>query len=133
MTTNRTPWGLVLAASLTFLPACQRAPSAQASISNAELAQEIAGGHAPLILDVRTEEEFRSGHIPGAHNVPIDQLPAQLSSLGIAKSDEVVVHCERGARAAKAEQLLEASGYSHVVDLQGHMKGWRESGLPQEQ
>lgn len=112
--------------------ACQRAPSARATISSAELAQQIQSGHAPIVLDVRSEEEFRSGHIPGARNVPIDQLEGQLATLGIAKSDEVVVHCERGARAAKAEALLDAAGYQHVVDLQGHMKGWRESGLPQE-
>ncbi|HTO06797.1 MAG TPA: rhodanese-like domain-containing protein [Myxococcota bacterium] len=123
---------LVIVVSLLAGLACQRAPSARATISSAELAQQIQSGHAPIVLDVRSEEEFRSGHIPGARNVPIDQLEGQLATLGIAKSDEVVVHCERGARAAKAEALLDAAGYQHVVDLQGHMKGWRESGLPQE-
>jgi len=122
----------VIVVSLLAGLACQRAPSARATISSAELAQQIQSGHAPIVLDVRSEEEFRSGHIPGARNVPIDQLEGQLATLGIAKSDEVVVHCERGARAAKAEALLDAAGYQHVVDLQGHMKGWRESGLPQE-
>ena len=123
---------LVLAPSFALFLGCQRLLSAHTSISGAELAQEIQNGRAPLILDVRTEEEYRSGHIPGARNVPIDQLEGQLATLGIAKSDEVVVHCERGARAAKAEALLTSAGYEHVVDLQGHMKGWRDSGLPQE-
>jgi rhodanese-related sulfurtransferase len=132
MTNTRVLWGLLLAVSLAFSAGCQRAPSARGTISGAELAQQIQSGHAPVILDVRTEEEYRAGHIPGARNVPIDQLAKQLPSLGIAKSDEVVVHCEMGGRAAKAEDVLAAAGYQHVVDLQGHMKGWRESGLPQE-
>lgn len=129
--TNKRALSFLLVASFALLSGCQRAP-AQGSISGAELAKEIQGGHAPIILDVRSVEEYRSGHIPGARNVPIDQLEGQLASLGIAKSDEVVVHCEGGVRAAKAEALLTAAGYQHVVDLQGHMKGWRDSGLPQE-
>jgi phage shock protein E len=132
MTNTRVLSSLLLVASLALFTGCQRAPSARASISGTELAQQIKTGHAPVILDVRSEEEYKTGHIPGSRNVPIDQLASQLPSLGIAKSDEIVVHCELGGRAAKAEQVLASAGYEHVVDLQGHMKGWRESGLPQE-
>jgi phage shock protein E len=123
---------LILVVGLATSAGCQEAAHARESVSGAQLAKQIESGHAPVILDVRTEEEYKAGHIPGARNVPLDQLASHLPTLGIAKSDEVVVHCERGGRAAKAEELLSASGYEHVVDLQGHMKGWRESRLPQE-
>jgi len=123
---------LALASVLALSFACQRPQQSPAvgSISNQTLAEEIRSGKPPLILDVRTPEEFQAGHIPGAVNIPHDQLASRLSELPIAKSDQVVVHCELGGRAAKAESVLVASGYTKVVDLQGHMKGWRESGLP---
>ena len=121
---------LLLGAALV---ACQPASDATGqTISNAALAERIKSGTAPVILDVRTPDEYRAGHIPGAINIPIDQLPTRLSEIPIAKSDEVVVHCERGPRAARAEAILSKDGYAHVVDLEGHMKGWRESGLPVE-
>jgi phage shock protein E len=123
----------LIAAALVLALACQPAPPhAKSSISNAELAAELRKGAAPVILDVRSPEEYRAGHIPGSLNVPLDQLAARLPELKLAKSDEVVVHCERGPRAAQAEALLAKDGYEHVVDLEGHMKGWRESGLPVE-
>ena len=125
----------LIAAAIVLALACQQPAPPQAakpSISNAELAAELKKGAAPVILDVRTPEEYRAGHIPGSLNVPLDQLAARLPELGLAKSDEVVVHCERGGRAAQAEALLAKDGYEHVVDLEGHMKGWRESGLPVE-
>ena len=117
---------LVLVAAI----ACGPAGVTRPAISNAQLAAQIKDGHAPLVLDVRTSEEFEAGHIPGAVNIPIDQLPSRLGELRVAKTDEIVVHCERGPRAAKAEALLEQSGYTGVVDLAGHMNGWREAGLP---
>ena len=123
----------LIAAALALALACQPAPpQAKTSISNSELAAELKKGAAPVILDVRTPEEYRAGHIPGSLNVPLDQLAARLPELALAKSDEVVVHCERGGRAAQAEAILAKDGYEHVVDLEGHMKGWRESGLPVE-
>jgi phage shock protein E len=124
---------VLVATALVCTLACQ--PAAQTTrptISSAELAAQIKSGTAPLILDVRTPDEYRSGHIPGSVNIPIDQLPARLAEIRIAKADEVVVHCEVGGRAAKAEAILARAGYGQVVDLDGHMKAWRESGLPVE-
>lgn len=122
----------MLAACLWLLAACGRSGDAAASISSSELAERIEEGTAPLILDVRSETEYRSGHIPGAVNIPQDQLAERLSELDVPKSEEVVVHCEGGRRAALAEQVLVESGYTHVLDLEGHMKGWRASALPIE-
>jgi len=117
---------------LAAVIACGPAAPGRHAISNTELATKIQQGQAPLVLDVRTPEEFKSGHIPGAVNIPIDELGSRLGELRIGKGDEVVVHCEKGARAAKAEALLQQSGYADVVDLSGHMKGWRDAGLPVE-
>lgn len=123
----------VALALLAAVAACApEAPAGTPPIAPAELADRLAAGTAPVILDVRSPEEYEAGHIPGAVNVPHDQLAAQLESLDLPKSSEVVLHCERGGRAREAEEVLNEAGYSHVRDLSGHMQVWRAKGLPVE-
>lgn len=74
------------------------------------------------LIDVRTPQEFASGHITGAHNVPLQVLGGSLSSLG-QRGDKVVVYCHSGARSAHARGLLEAAGFE-VCDL-GPMAAWQ--------
>lgn len=97
-----------------------------------ELAARIASGDAPLILDVRTPGEFADGHLPGARNLPHDTLADRLNALGVAKSDEIVVHCHSGRRAEVAESILREAGYTNVRDLTGHWQEWKRAGLPTE-
>ena len=115
--------------------ACERAPETtgtDAPIAAAELAARIEAGSAPLILDVRTPEEFAAGHIPGAVNIPHDQLASRLAELEAEESAEIVVHCQAGGRARSAGAVLTDAGYLRVRDLDGHMAGWRRAGLPTE-
>ena len=123
----------VTAASL-LLGACGSnvEESAGTLITADQLAHRIQAGSPPLVLDVRTREEYAQGHIPGAINIPHDELPTRLAELPIAKSEEVVVHCQSGGRARLAEEALRGSGYSNVLDLEGHWRGWQGAGLPTE-
>ncbi|MGZ3418567.1 MAG: rhodanese-like domain-containing protein [Polyangiales bacterium] len=70
-----------------------------------------------LLLDVRSPEEFAARHLPGAKNVPVDQLADRLSELG-PTSRPIVVHCRSGARSARATAVLRAAGYQ-VTDFGG--------------
>ena len=105
-------------------------PVATATITGAELAARLDGDDAPLVLDVRTEDEFAEGHIPGAVNIPHTELAARLLELPDDRSAEIVVHCRSGKRAKTAEAILLGAGYQRVTDLEGHMLGWAEAGLP---
>ena len=102
-------------------------------ISVAELAEQIQLGQAPLIVDVRSETEYAQGRIPGAVNIPYDQLGDRLSEIDAAKTDEIVVLCRSGYRARIAEKILIEAGYSDVRDLVGHMNTWDRAGYPIEQ
>lgn len=114
----------LLALSLLAL-ACAAGSSEDATISPDALAERISGATAPLVLDVRTSNEFASGHVPGAVNVPHTELSSRLAELGDARDREVVVYCERGGRAALAEQLLREAGFRSVLHLEGDMSAWR--------
>jgi rhodanese-related sulfurtransferase len=106
--------------------------SAGTPISAAELADRIQAGSPPLILDVRDQREYALGHIPGAINIPVHEVSTRLAELPIAKSEEIVVHCGIGRRAATAEETLRENGYTNVRDLDGHWKEWQAAGLPTE-
>ena len=95
-----------------------------------ELAARVSSGTAPAILDVRSRDEFAAGHIPGALNVPVDELSDELDSLTVSRDAELVVHCEVGGRAAAAIAMLEAAGFTGVAELAGHMQHWRAAELP---
>ena len=96
-----------------------------------ELANKIAAGKAPQIIDVRTGFEFRSGHITGALNAPIWKIMLRLTALPADKQTAMVVLCELGPRAVIAKAILGFIGYRNISLLDGHMAGWRRSGLPQ--
>ncbi len=114
--------------------AVQRAPTPTLSspqvITSADLVKRLEGEDVPVILDVRSPEEFADGHIPGAINVPYDQIAANLDSLESFLTAEIVVYCRTGRRAGVAEKALREAGFTQVVDLEGHMISWNEAGLP---
>lgn len=85
--------------------------------------KEIRSG--AKLIDVRTPEEFASGHLKGAVNIPYDQISSRLAEVGNDKGQPVVVYCRSGKRSAKAKDTLEGLGYNRVVNGGGYeaMKG----------
>ena len=71
---------------------------------------------APVIIDVRTPQEFATGSIEGAVNLPLKGLPDSLLNEGMELDEEVVVYCRSGRRSAEAKTLLKAAGFELVFD-----------------
>jgi rhodanese-related sulfurtransferase len=88
------------------------------------------GTKAPYVLDVRTAEEYVGGHVPGAVNIPHDQVAARLAE--VPKDREVVLYCRSGRRAQLAAEVLAENGYARLQHLQGDMTAWAEQGRPVE-
>jgi phage shock protein E len=75
-----------------------------------------------LLLDVRSTGEFAGGHLPGAVNVPVDDVPERMRH--VAGHDRViVVYCRSGMRSSRAAGLLRRAGFCTVHDL-GGMANW---------
>ena len=74
------------------------------------------------LIDVRTPEEFESGHLSAAKNLPLRELAARLGELE-PKSAPVVLYCESGTRSAVARRILKRGGFTAVYDL-GAMRRW---------
>jgi hydroxyacylglutathione hydrolase len=83
-----------------------------------------------VLLDVRGEEEWKAGHIPGSLNVPLGDLEQRLGE--IPRTRPLIVHCQTGTRAAVAASLLRARGFSDVRVFTGGFAQWRSAGLLME-
>lgn len=77
--------------------------------------------NTPLVVDVRTPEEFRSGAYPGAINISLDELQQRIDELG-AKDREITLYCASGARSAYAQRVLQHFGFSNVRNGGGLMQ-----------
>jgi rhodanese-related sulfurtransferase len=104
--------------------ACQAETSNIETITPAELSRRLKEPNPPIILDVRTRDEYSSGHIDTALNLPHDELERRLGEIPGNKTSEIVVYCRSGKRARIAENILIEKGYQNVKDLGGHWQGW---------
>ena len=95
---------------------------ARRDIDVAELATELAKEEAPVVVDVRTIEEFAEGHVPGALNIPLDELMERTSDL--PEGEEVFLICRSGGRSSRAADMLVASG-RNAVNIKGGTLAWQ--------
>nr|WP_239456619.1 rhodanese-like domain-containing protein [Nocardioides solisilvae] len=91
----------------------------------------FAAAHAEggFVLDVREDDEFRSGHVPGAHHVPMQEVPDRLDEL--PRDQRVHVICRSGSRSRQVVDYLRSQGVdaANVADGTG---GWAARGWPLE-
>ncbi|MBN0042550.1 rhodanese-like domain-containing protein [Streptomyces actuosus] len=100
------------------------------SITPAVLQRLMDEERAPRMLDVRTPGEFRTAHIPGAYNVPLDTLREHRDELLAHLDEEVVLVCRSGGRAQQAEKALAEAGLPNLRVLDGGMVAWETAGAP---
>ncbi len=134
--------GLVLPAALT---GCSSRSTASAQESAGTSASAVAAGPGRVdvaqfasvitrpgvqIIDVRTPEEFASGHIAGAVNIPVQaaDFAAQIGALDPA--GEYAVYCRSGNRSQPAVEAMAAAGITNVYELESGTKGWAAEGQP---
>jgi hydroxyacylglutathione hydrolase len=95
-----------------------------------QIAAGVPGGagEKPLVVDVRGESEYRSGHVPGSILLPLPELPARAGELPLDRP--VVLVCQTGSRSAVAASYLRTRGLSQVSNVAGGMAAWFAAGLP---
>lgn len=80
--------------------------------------EEFKATAGAVLVDVRTPEEYRSGHIPGSCNIPLQQLEL-VSAVAEKKDTALYVHCHSGARSRQAAAFLQSMGYTNVHNIGG--------------
>jgi rhodanese-related sulfurtransferase len=83
-----------------------------------------------VFVDVREQNEWDTGYIPGAHHIPRANLEAEIERVVPDRATPVVLYCARGNRSAYAAKTLEGLGYEHASSLAGGIEDWKRLGLP---
>lgn len=109
------------------LPSLRKAGSGTLSPQNA--VQRI-NREKGVVVDVRDANEFASGHITNAKNVPLEQLQERLPQVVKNKAVPVILVCDGGARAVRAQLVARQLGYDKAEAIAGGMKAWRSASLP---
>jgi rhodanese-related sulfurtransferase len=79
-----------------------------------------------FLLDVREPDEWSAGHAPGAHHLPMMEVPARMAE--VPTDVEVVVVCRSGGRSGQVVSYLMGNGWDNVRNLDGGMQSWSASG-----
>ena len=80
--------------------------------------EEYQSTSGAVLLDVRTPEEYRSGHIPGSKNIPLQTID-RVASVAENKDTALYVYCQSGARSRQAAGMLKQMGYTNVNNIGG--------------
>jgi len=95
------------------------------------LKAKLDSGEQVFLLDVREPNEFAAGHIEGAVNVPVRQVPASLAKLPQDKDAQIVVVCASAVRSGYVVEALSFKGYKNAKHLAaGFVAGWEKAGYP---
>lgn len=97
------------------------------TVDVATLKSSLDGGKVPVLIDVRTPQEFGRGHVPGARNIPIQELERRVGELDPWRGQEVWVVCRSGGRSAKASDILAKRGWT-AVNVDGGTEAWVAAG-----
>jgi len=92
-----------------------------------ELQCQLTASGRPQVLDVRTDDEWRESHLPGALHIMGGYLPDRVGEL--ARDRPLVVMCGSGYRSTIAASVLERAGFTDITNLTGGMKAWKDAGL----
>ena len=83
---------------------------------------------SPLFVDIREEDEYLCGHIPGARNLSRAVLEQAVSEILPDRTKPIILYCARGDSSALAVELMQKAGYENVFSLKGGLFGWLEAG-----
>lgn len=115
----------MVAAKIPAMGATRTIPPA---LKAQELAELLQSRPDVRLLDVRTPGEYESAHVPGAYNVPLDTLGEHAAEIRATVDKPVVLICQSGTRARRAEEALKRCTMTNLHVLEDGMNGWIAAG-----
>ncbi|VVB96707.1 Thiosulfate sulfurtransferase GlpE [uncultured archaeon] len=118
---------LLLLAALSGCVAEQKLPEkAQYIDVNVQQAKEMIDSGNVFILDVRTQEEYDTGHIKNSTLIPVQVLDKKLNEL--PRDKKILVYCKSGGRSAQASGILVNDGFKEIYNMKGGITDWTNAG-----
>lgn len=112
-----------------FFSGCE-AQKKESLLSPDDFRQKLATTKGIQLVDVRTPEEFQSGHLANAKNIDFYSANFGKQILALDKAKPVLVYCKVGGRSAEAADLMRKKGFHQVIELEGGIMKWNAQGLP---
>ena len=97
-------------------------------ISALAVAEELANGNPPLLLDIRNPREWATKHVDGSVNVPLNHLQERIAE--IPRDRRIAVHCAGGYRSSIAASILHQYGITNLAEMAGGLAAWEAAKLP---
>ena len=82
------------------------------------------------VLDLRPEEAFKAGHLPGAKHAPVNEIAARIEKLKLDRKNPLILVCETGVSSRKAIAEVQKLGFAEVGTLDGGVQAWQAAALP---
>lgn len=107
---------------------------ADAEVKNvkADEAAKLVEAGKVTVIDVRTPDEFKGGHIKGARNIDISSETFERDLAALDKSKPYLVHCQGGGRSTRSLKTFEKLGFKDIYHLDEGFSSWEEAGKPVE-
>jgi len=109
-----------------------QAKAAVKSVSGADVKAAIDKNEKAIYLDVRTPEEYESGHLPGAINISNQTLKSKISAVIPDKNTKIYVYCQEISRSPLATKTLNDLAYKNAVLMDAKLEDWIKAGYPME-
>lgn len=98
-------------------------------VSPSEMTHLMNREHA-MVVDIRNKEDFESGHILNAINIPEAEIADRKKELEKARNKPLVLYCQNGTTSPRVARQLKSDGFERVNSLNGGLTSWRNAGLP---
>lgn len=116
-------------AFMLLMPSGKKSANGVPNLCPAEAVTLINRSNA-LVLDVREDAEFATGHIANATHIPLAQMAQRIGEIKKYQNKPILVNCQHGSRSAKVCKLLREAEFTQVHSLQGGLNAWLEAKLP---
>ncbi|MBB6445146.1 rhodanese-like domain-containing protein [Bacillus benzoevorans] len=126
---KKTTFAILIVCSMLMLAACGSAVTSSENSDgklyedvNVKHAKELIDKNEVVVIDVRTEAEYKEGHIPNATLIPEDEIDNRMEDLD--KDTSYLMVCRSGNRSSNASEMLAKSGFTHIKNMKGGMNEW---------
>lgn len=119
---------LAIIAALLFLAGCSSSATGATNMNVSEFSKKITESGV-VILDVRTPEEFMTGHIEGAQNIDFQSGSFESQIASLDKNATYAVYCRSGNRSGQASAIMHDAGFHNVYNLNGGIIDWTNAGM----
>ena len=110
--------------AITFLWSCVKSNPETIPTLSSQQGEKLLSNHNYIFIDVRTQQEYDTGHIPNSTHISVESLESRIDEIEKYKEKKIVVYCRSGNRSSKGTKFLIKYGFE-AMNLSGGMLQWK--------